>query len=42
LLKRIGQERVEALETNNESSKISIEELQEIKKTYNKKYRELL
>jgi len=42
LLNRIGAEKVEKLETNNDSASWTVEELVELKKEYNKKYRELL
>ena len=37
LVKRIGLERVEALESNNEPAKYTIEDAKEIKKLYNEK-----
>ena len=37
LVKRIGLERVEALESDNESAKYTIEDAKEIKKLYNEK-----
>jgi len=37
LVKRIGLERVEALESDNEPAKYSIEDAKEIKKLYNEK-----
>jgi hypothetical protein len=42
LVKRIGEELLEKLENYNEQHKWTIEELEEIKKYYNKKYRSLL
>ena len=42
LVEKIGEEMVQAIESYNESKRWTVEQLQEIKKYYNKKYRELL